>query len=66
MARYFKSSTVKALCGLALGGTVVATVSLARANNSENEKIITPLNRVLASYTTNFEPSVKWDYNWDR
>ncbi|CAG2254351.1 PGAM5 [Mytilus edulis] len=21
---------------------------------------------VLASWTTNFEPSVKWDYNWDR
>jgi hypothetical protein len=22
--------------------------------------------KVFASWTTNFEPSVKWDYNWDR
>ena len=25
-----------------------------------------PLGKVLASWTTNFEPTVKWDYNWDR
>ena len=25
-----------------------------------------PVNKVLASYTTNTEPSVKWDSNWDR
>lgn len=25
-----------------------------------------PLGKVLASWTTNFEPSVKWDDNWDR
>lgn len=25
-----------------------------------------PLEKVLASWTTNFEPSVKWDSNWDR
>ena len=24
------------------------------------------LGRVLASWTTNFEPTVKWDNNWDR
>ena len=24
------------------------------------------VNKVLASYTTNFEPSQKWDENWDR
>jgi len=25
-----------------------------------------PLGKVLASWTTNYEPSVKWDDNWDR
>ena len=24
------------------------------------------LNKVLAAYTTNFEPATKWDSNWDR
>ena len=25
-----------------------------------------PLQTVMASYTSNFEPSQFWDYNWDR
>ncbi len=28
--------------------------------------ITLPLNKVLASWTTNFTPSKEWDNNWDR
>lgn len=41
--------------------TTIASVStLATAYCVKNDK------NLLASWTTNYEPSVKWNYNWDR
>ena len=38
----------------------VASLSLGSAYYLKNEK------ELLASWTTNHEPSVKWNHNWDR
>ena len=74
MARFIRSGTVRTLCGLAAGGSVIAAwtfsnsqvLGSAESDGDSNTRFSLPLQKVLASYTTNFEPSVKWDANWDR
>ena len=82
MAWLAKSSrTVKIACGLVAGvGAVAYAVGsekvqpLKKDSQTQNESpkreafnsSRLPVNKVLASYTTNFEPTQKWDFNWDR
>lgn len=37
-----------------------------RSEKQSNRPFHLPLGKVLASWTTNFEPTTKWDDNWDR
>jgi len=68
---------VRLVSALGLGvGTAAGFYYLKGGRSSEDEtkniarKVFvdkhTHLGKVLASWTTNFEPSVKWDSNWDR
>ncbi len=67
---------LRAVGGLAVGVSVVAFgVKQLQSRSEEQETKQTavarvyqprPLNKVLASWTTNFEPYNEWDSNWDR
>ena len=38
----------------------------AEQGNVPSQTTFSPLGSVLASWTTNFKPTVEWDHNWDR
>ena len=48
--------------GVATGGAISAVV-VQKATGDESNNLMPT---VLASWTTNFHPSVAWDKNWDR
>ena len=74
MAWFAKSRLlIKLTAGLAASGSAIAlAVGASGTANNDNEvdsKVSNPkfnLGKVLASWTTNFEPSTPWDTNWDR
>ncbi len=57
----------KIVCGLAATGGAISAVVVQNSTvskTSDNDNNLVPT--VLASWTTNFHPSVKWDSNWDK
>ena len=48
------------ICGLTTG--VAAAAVVYKSNGVPDDLLPT----ALASWTTNFTPSTKWDYNWDK
>ena len=71
------SRTSKIVYGLIIGASSVGGITWLVSDNREHysgvarpnlEKpsIHLPLNKVLASWTTNFTPAARWDDDWDR
>ena len=55
-----KSSRMfRLVAGLSVSGGAVTAWMLYEKNKTKSDKL-------LASWTTNFKPTVKWDDNWDR
>ena len=54
--------------GFAVGvSAVVLSVDMIRSEDRNGTSMVTlPLDKVRASWTTNFTPSTEWDMNWDR
>lgn len=64
---YFKLA--KIVCGVTTGGVITAAVVVRNSTTAGPDQQNTCNNllpTVLASWTTNFTPSVQWDDNWDR
>ena len=65
---------IRVICGVVIGAGTAWIVQKNRNNDRPNVVRKTPetghnflpLQKVLASWTTNFSPSVPWDDNWDR
>ena len=74
------SKALKIASGLALSASVAAYAcsksALLKSNDGEEkheqvnqqnpQSFPVPLGKVLASWTTNFEPIIEWNKNWDR
>ena len=67
----------RVICGVVVGATGTALIMQQRKKDSvrpsghktktsNSGQSFLPLQNVLASWTTNFTPSVEWDNNWDR
>lgn len=48
------------------GNTGVIKTKTALSYENPYAQNNSPLGKVIASWTTNFKPSVEWDANWDR
>ncbi|XP_071946320.1 serine/threonine-protein phosphatase PGAM5, mitochondrial-like isoform X2 [Antedon mediterranea] len=58
------SRSLKVVCGISAG--IAGAVYFHGVTNDENKYFRRFLPQANASWTTNFEPSVKWDNNWDK
>ena len=66
----------RVVCGVVVGATGTALIMQRKKDSGRPTTHMTktsntgqgflPLQKVLASWTTNFTPSVEWDDNWDR
>ena len=66
MAWASKSGRIfKMAASVAVGASAALYLTGEKKSNEGNSGTL-PLNKVLASWTTNFTPSKEWDHNWDR
>ena len=69
-----QGGAIRVICGVVIGAGTAWVVQKNRNNDHPNVvrkspetvQSFLPLQKVLASWTTNFSPSVPWDDNWDR